>query len=259
MHPPVVVAGIGLLGLVVGSFLTVVAHRVPAGESIVRPGSRCPACGTPIRAVDNLPVLSYLLRRGRCRACGATIPARYLLIELATGGLFAAVAARVPGTFALAAFLVLAAALVVLCVVDLEHMRLPTPIVLAAAGLGVPLLAAASAGDHAWDAAARAAIAAAVCGAAFLLLYLAVPRGIGFGDVRLAALCGGYLGWLGYRQTAVGFLLALLAAGLVAILLLALRRVRRGARLPFGPFLGAGALVAVLWGTEIARWWLGPR
>lgn len=259
MHPPAVLAAIGVLGLVVGSFLTVVAHRVPAGESIVRPGSRCPVCRTPIRPVDNVPVLSYLWRRGRCRACAARIPARYLLVELATGGLFVAVAARVPGTFALAAYLVLAAALVVLCVVDLEHLRLPTPIVLAAGGLGVPLLAAASAGDHAWGAAGRAAIAAAVCGAVFLAIYLAVPKGLGRGDVRLAALCGGYLGWLGYRETVVGFLLALLAGGLVGIALLCLGRVRTGARLPFGPFLGAGALVAVLFGSDLARWWLGAH
>lgn len=259
MHPAAVLAGAGLLGLVVGSFLTVVAHRVPAGESIVRPGSRCPACRTPIRPVDNVPVVSYLVRRGRCRACAAPIPVRYLLVEVATGGLFVAVADRVPGTFALGAYLVLAAALVVLCVIDLEQMRLPTPIVVAAAALGVPLLAAASAGGHDWGAVARAAVAAAVCGAVFLAVFVAVPRGIGLGDVRLAALCGGYLGWLGYRQAVVGFLVALLAAGLVAVGLLVLGRVRRGARLPFGPFLGAGALVAVLWGADLARWWLGPH
>lgn len=247
----------GVLGLPIGSFLTVVAHRVPAGESIVRPASRCPTCGTAIRPADNVPVVSYLLRRGRCRACGTAIGVRYLLIEVVTGVLFAAVAARVPGTFSLAAYLVLAAALVALCAVDLEQMRLPTPILLAAACCGAPLLVAASAGSSTWGACARAAVAAGVCGGAFLVVWLAVPRGIGLGDVRLAALCGGFLGWLGYGVTAVGFLVGFLVAGLVAVVLVVLGRAGRGTRLPFGPFLGLGALVGVLWGAQLAHLWLG--
>ncbi len=257
MAQPFLLAGTGLLGLVTGSFLTVVAHRLPDGESIVRPGSHCPTCRTPLRPVDNVPVLSYLLRRGRCRACAARIPVRYLLVEVVTCALFVAVPARVHGGFAVAAYLVLAAALVALSVVDLERMRLPTPIVLAAALLGLPLLAAASAETHAWGSLGRAAIAAAACGAAFLAIALAVPKGLGLGDVRLAALLGAFLGWLGYRQMAVGFLLALLTGGVVGVALLLAKRGSRSTRLPFGPFLAGGSLAAVLWGTELSRWWLG--
>lgn len=256
MHSPFVLAVAGAVGLSVGSFLTVVAHRVPAGESIAAGRSRCCSCAATIRAADNVPVLSYLRLRGRCRCCGTAIPLRYPLVEAATGALFAAVAARVPGTFSLAAYLVLAAALVVLCVVDLELLRLPTPIIWCAAGLGAPLLLAASATSDGFGACVRAAIAAAVCGGGFLVVWLAAPRGIGLGDVRLAGLCGGFLGWLGYGVTAVGFLVAFLVAGAVAVALVALGRARAGTRLPFGPFLGTGALVGVLWGADLARIWL---
>lgn len=257
MAQPFLLAGTGLLGLVTGSFLTVVAHRVPDGASIVRPGSHCPTCKTPLRSIDNVPVLSYLLRRGRCRACAARIPARYLLVEVVTCALFVAVPARVQGGFAIAAYLVLAAALVALSVVDLERMRLPTPIVLTAAGLGLPLLVAASAQAHAWGSLEHAAVGAVACGAAFLAVALAVPKGLGLGDVRLAALLGAFLGWLGYRPMAVGFLLALLAGGVAGVGLLLLKRGGRSTRIPFGPFLAGGSLVAVLWGSELSRLWLG--
>jgi leader peptidase (prepilin peptidase)/N-methyltransferase len=253
----VLVVALGLLGLPVGSFLTVVAHRVPLKESVIRPRSRCPSCMQTIWPIDNVPVASYLLRRGRCRFCQAPIPLRYPLVELATGGLFAAVTARVPGTFTLAAYLVLTGALIVLCLVDLETMRLPTPILLVAASMGGMLLVLASAGSGSWSAFLRAVVAAGVCGGAFLLVWLAAPRAIGLGDVRLAALCGGFLGWLGYRVTLVGFLSSFLLAGAVALVLLGLGRVRRRSRLPFGPFLSAGALIGVLWGSELARIWLG--
>lgn len=257
VRAPIEVAAAGIAGLAIGSFLTVVAHRVPAGASIVAPGSHCPGCEAPIRPVDNVPVLSYALRRGRCRSCGVRIPLRYPLTELATGALFAALAARVPGGWSLAAYCVLGAALVVLCVIDLELLRLPTPILLAAAALGAPLLLAASAASGTWSACTHAAIAAGVCGGALLLVWLLVPRGIGLGDVRLATLCGGFLGWLGYRVTAVGFMAAFLSAGIVALVLLGVGRAGRRTRLPFGPFLGLGAMVAVLWGTDLARLWLG--
>lgn len=257
MRAPIEVAAAGIVGLAIGSFLTVVAHRVPAGASIVAPGSHCPACDSPIRPVDNVPVVSYVARRGRCRTCRSRIPLRYPLTELATGALFAALAARVPGDWPLAAYFVLGAALVVLCVVDLELKRLPTPILVTAGALGAPLLVAASAVSGTWDACVHAAVAAAVCGGAFLLVWLLVPRGIGLGDVRLAGLCGGFLGWLGYRVTAVGFVTAFLSAGVVALALLGSGRIGRRAKLPFGPFLAGGAVVAILWGADLARLWLG--
>lgn len=244
-------------GLVVGSFLTVVTHRVPNGLSIVAPRSRCPTCGTQITARDNVPIVSYVARRGRCRTCGATIPARYLVTELATASLFGAVAARAPTLWAAPAYCVLVAGLVALTVIDLEHFRLPTPVIAATATAGIPLLALASAATHRWDALVRVPIAGAIAFALFGLVFVAVPKGMGFGDVRLAGLCGAFLGWLGYRVAAVGVLTGLVAAGLVAVALVLTGRAGRKTRLPFGPFLALGTTLAVLYGQALARLWLG--
>ena len=252
-----VVALAGVVGLVAGSFLTVVVHRVPERRSIVAPGSSCPACGAAIRPVDNVPVLSYLLRRGRCRACGAAISLRYPALELGTALLFLAVAVPVGTGWAVPAYCVLAAALVALSAIDLERMRLPTPIIWVTAALGAPLLVLASAGTGDWAALVRAAIAGAVALAAFGAMYLLVPKGIGFGDVRLAALCGMFLGWLGYRVALVGFLAGFLAGGVVGAALVLAGRAGRRTRVPFGPFLALGTLVAVCYGAPIARAWLG--
>ncbi len=247
----------GVVGLAVGSFLTVVVHRVPAGESIVAPGSRCPSCGTSIRAADNVPVLSYLLRRGRCRSCGAPIGARYPATELATALLFCAVAARLPSPWDVPAYCVLAAGLVALAAIDLSHLRLPTPIILVTGTVGGLLLVVASAATHQWTALVHAAAAGVACFVVFALLFVAARRAMGYGDVRLAALCGTFLGWLGDRVALVGVLLGIVAAGAAALALLATGRAGRKARLPFGPFLAAGTIAAVLYGPTIARAWLG--
>ena len=245
----------GLVGLPVGSFVGVVVDRVPRKASIVAPPSHCDACDTPIRPVDNIPVVSYLVLRGRCRSCGAKIPPRDLYLEILTALLFAAVAWRAPSVWAIPAFAVLAAALVAVAAIDLEHMRIPTPIIYATAALGAPLLVLASAGTHRWSALVSAAIGAAAAFGAFFALFYAVPRGIGFGDVRLAGLCGGFLGWIGYREVLVGVLLSFILAGIPAVVLLVLHRVQRRTQFPFGPFLAAGTMLTVLWGPTLVHAW----
>lgn len=247
----------GVVGLAVGSFLTVVVHRVPAGESIVAPGSRCPTCGTSVRAVDNVPVLSYLLRRGRCRSCGAPIGLRYPATELATALVFCAVAARLASPWEVPAYCVLAAGLVALAAIDISHFRLPTPVILVTGAAGGLLLVLASAATHRWTALLHAAVAGVACFAVFALLYVVARRAMGYGDVRLAALCGTFLGWLSYRVALVGVLLGIVAAGAAALALLASGRAGRKTRLPFGPFLALGTVAAVLYGPAVARVWLG--
>lgn len=245
----------GLIGLPIGSFVGVVVDRVPRKASIVSPPSHCDACSTPLRPVDNVPIVSYLVLRGRCRACGARIPPRDLIVEIVTALLFAAVAYRSPSLWVLPAYLVLAAAMVAVAAIDLEHLRIPTPIIYATAALGAPLLVLASAGTHRYDALISAAVGAAAAFGAFFALFYAVPKGIGFGDVRLAGLCGGFLGWIGYREVLLGVLLAFVLAGVPAIVLLALHRVQRRTQFPFGPFLAGATMITVLWGPTLVHAW----
>ena len=245
----------GVFGLAIGSFIGVVVDRLPRKESLVSPPSHCIACSAPIRPYDNIPVVSYLLLTGRCRACGARIPPRDALLELGTGALFVLLAWRLSSAWALPAYCVLAAAVVAISAIDLEHMRIPSPIVYATAALGAPLLVVASAGTHHWSALASAAIGGAAAFAAFFTLFYAVPKGLGFGDVRLAGLCGGFLGWMGYREVIAGFLVSFLVAGVPAAVLLAMRKVQRRTKIPFGPFLGAGTLITVAFGAPIIHAW----
>jgi leader peptidase (prepilin peptidase)/N-methyltransferase len=246
-----------VLGLVIGSFLTVVISRIPEGLSIATPGSRCPICMARIRPMDNIPVVSYLLRHGRCRNCNAPISIRYPATELATALLFAIVTVRVPELALAPAYCVLAAGLVALTAIDLQHFRLPTPIVLTTAFVGLPLLALGALLHHNAAALVRVPIAGAVAFAVFGLIFIAVPRGMGFGDVRLAAVCAAYLGYLGYREATVGFLSGFVIAGVVAIALVLFGRAGRRTRVPFGPFLALGTVIAVLFGAPLARAWLG--
>jgi len=245
----------GVLGLLIGSFVGVVVDRVPRQESIVLPPSHCVACSAPIRAHDNIPVVSYVLLRGRCRACGVRIPPRDALLELGTGILFVLLAWRLTSAWELPAYCVLGASAVAISAIDIEHMRIPSALVYVTAALGAPLLVLASAGTHRWSALAGVAIGAAIAFAAFAALFYAVPKSIGFGDVRLAGLCGGFLGWLGYREVIAGFLLSFIVAGVPAALLLAMHKVKRRTKIPFGPFLAAGTVITVLFGAPIIHAW----
>ena len=253
------VTAAAVLGLAVGSFLNVVVWRVPRDESVV-PRSACPRCGHRIRARDNVPLLSWVLLRGRCRDCGAAISTRYPLVEAVTAVLFAGAAALLGPSWALPALLYLVAVAVALTLIDLDVHRLPDAIVLPAYPVGAALLVLASAnpgGEPAWGALARAAAG----GAGLLLLYLVIALayrgGMGLGDVKLAGVLGMFLGWFGWDALAVGAFAAFLLGGVLALALLATGRARRGTRIPFGPWMLAGALLGIAAGGPVADWYLG--
>lgn len=266
----VVAAALAAFGSIIGSFLNVVVYRVPAGRSIVSPPSACGSCGHAVRAYDNIPVLSWLLLRGRCRDCGARISVRYPLVELGTAALFAVIAIRfVPplldpvagvgiaaGVLALVAFLYLGAISLALALIDLDVHRLPDVVVLPAYGVGVVLLGTASllAGDPA--ALGRAALGAVILGGTYLLLAVARPGGMGFGDVKLAGVLGFFLAWLGWDVLAVGALSAFILGGLFGLALIALRRADRTTHVPFGPWMLVGAWLGILVGAPVARAYL---
>jgi leader peptidase (prepilin peptidase)/N-methyltransferase len=245
---------VALVGLAVGSFLNVVIHRVPRGESLVRPSSHCPHCGHEVRNRHNIPVLGWLLLRGKCADCAAPISIRYPLIEAGTAALFVAVAARFGLSWELPAYLYLAAVAVALAAIDLDVMRLPDKIVLPSYGVAVVLLAPAVVAEHSWGAATRGLIAAVLLYGLYFVLAV-LPRGMGGGDVKLAPLLGLYLGWLGWSSVAVGAFAGFLLGGIVGALLMALKLADRKSRIPFGPYMLAGAFLAVFAATPIAHWY----
>jgi leader peptidase (prepilin peptidase)/N-methyltransferase len=245
------VAAIAFLGgLVAGSFTTVVAHRVPRGESIVGPRSRCPVCGAQIAAYDNVPVLSWALLRGRARCCGEPISVRYPLTELALGAVYAATVLVLwddPAELALG--LVFVTTLVAVTLTDLERRIIPNRILLVAAVAGVAIAAGADPASL-----PERAIAAVAAGGLLFAAALAYPRGMGLGDVKLAAAMGLFLG----RSVAPAILVALLAGSLTGLALIA----RHGAAarkraIPFGPFLALGGVVGLLAGNQLVDWYLG--
>src|SRR3990170_2303017 len=238
------------LGLVFGSFLTVVIHRVPAGGSVLRPRSRCPACGTPLRNVDNLPIVSWVLLRGRCHACGGKIPAVYPLTELATGALFAAVALRHEDWWVAVLLAPFVGVLVALTVIDARTKKLPNRIVYPSLVMAAAYLVVAQLGGGGVDL-LDAAIGLLAYGSGLLIVALISPRGMGMGDVKLAALIGLVLGALGLEYVAVAAGLGILLGGVGAIVAL-LRGAGRKQALPFGPFLASGAAVATFAAEPIA-------
>jgi leader peptidase (prepilin peptidase) / N-methyltransferase len=250
MDEPAAVAFLFLFGLLIGSFLTVVAHRLPRGESVVGGRSHCPACGAQIAAYDNVPVLSWLALRGRARCCGAAISPRYPLTELAVGALYAATALVLwDDAAALALGLVFVTVLVAVTLTDLERRIIPNKILLAGA---IAAVAIAAATDP--DSLPERALAALAAGGLLLAAALAYPRGMGLGDVKLAATMGLFLG----REVGPAILVALLAGSLVGLAMIA--RYGAAARkraIPFGPFLALGGIVGLLVGEELLDWYLG--
>lgn len=257
----------GVLGTIVGSFLNVVVWRLPRGESLSHPGSACPRCGHPIRWWDNVPVLSWLVLRGRCRDCSEPIAIRYPLVELGTGIAFAGVfwwllatqASTAPlAAFVLVsvAFLYLAAISIALGLIDLDTHKLPNAIVLPSYIVGIVLFSAASIVSGRADALLGAAIGMAAMFVGYLVMALVYPAGMGLGDVKLAGVLGLYLGWLGWGAVVVGAFAAFVLGGLYAVVLLVLRRVNRKSGIPFGPWMLLGAWVGVFAGETIARGYL---
>ena len=241
------------IGLVLGSFMTVVVARVPAKQSLVRPRSRCPACGTSIQNRDNVPVVSWLLLRGRCRSCEARVSVRYPLLELSTGVLVAAAAVVAPDVWTAILLGALVSMLPAIAVIDLEHRIIPNrmmyPSLLVFPAL--VLLAWALGGEV--DP-IRALLGALAYGGG-LLVVAAVSGGMGFGDVKLATVIGIALGGLGLRYVAVAAAAGILAGGVAAAGALALGRGRKSA-IPFGPAIALGAIVSVLVGEQIAAAYL---
>ncbi len=244
MPPALSFAAAGVFGAVFGSFLNVVAYRLPRHESLVAPGSHCTSCGAPVRPFDNVPVLSWLLLRGHCRRCGATISARYPIVELATALLVVGtvlVHRSLPG-MALGVTLVLL--LVPCALIDLDHRVIPNAITGPGAVLAVIL-------GTALDPSGEPArlIAGAAAGGFLLLAALAYPRGMGIGDVKLAGMMGLYLG----PAVAVAMFVALLSGVLAGALIIVLKGGAAGRKtaIPFGPFLALGGLVALFAGTPL--------
>lgn len=246
-----------LLGLAVGSFVNVVAHRVPRGVSVVRPPSACPACAVPVRPRDNVPVAGWLLLGGRCRDCAAPIPRRYPLVEALTGLLFAGLALRLGPDPALPAYLYLAAVGLALALIDLDVRRLPDVLTLPSYPVVAGLLAlGAVLGSGSGDL-LRAALGGLAMGAFYLALFVAQPRGMGFGDVKLSGVLGLATAWLGWGELVVGLFAGFLLGGLWGVALLATGRATRRSAVPFGPFMLAGALLAVVAGGRLADAYLG--
>ncbi|HEV8558808.1 MAG TPA: prepilin peptidase [Actinophytocola sp.] len=258
---PALLILITLLGLAVGSFLNVVVHRVPKGLSLIAPASSCPHCGHPIRARHNVPVLGWLLLRGRCADCGAPIGPRYPLVEAGTGALFLVLAlwfSHLHLLSALPAYLWFAAAGLALALIDLDVRRLPNAIVLPSYPVLAALLALSAAVQHDWWSLARAAAGAAALFAFYLLLGLIHPRGMQFGDVKLAGLLGLVLGYLSWPTLILGAFGGFLLGALAGVALLAAGRGSGKTAVPFGPFMITAALLAVFLSPSLDRlseWW----
>jgi leader peptidase (prepilin peptidase)/N-methyltransferase len=242
-------------GLAVGWFLNLVISRVPQGRSPVRPGSRCPHCAAPIKPWHNVPVLGWLMLRGRCAACQETISPRYPLVEIATALLFVAVTARIGLVATLPAYLYLTAVTVALTMIDCAVHRLPNSIVLPSYLVGGVLLVPGGLAGHDWSAVVRGLAAMAVLWSFFRALVFVHPGGMGYGDVKLAGLLGLYLGWLGWSSVLVGTFAGFLIGGAVGAALLLTRRADRKTAIPFGPFMLGGAMLALFIAGPVAAWY----
>jgi len=264
------VALVGITGLAIGSFLNVVVYRVPAGMSVVRPRSACPNCGHEITARENVPLLSWLVLRGKCSSCAEPISKRYPLVELAGAAAFVIVGlwfapqvasagtAVAAGAVALRliAFLYLAAISVGLAIIDVETHKLPNVIVLPGYAVGVVLLGTAALLQGDLVGLGRMAAGAGILFAFYFVLAMISPRGMGMGDVKLAGVLGLFLGSLGWGQLAVGAGAAFVLGGLFSIILLITRRAGRKSGIPFGPWMLLGAWVGIFAGSAIAGGYL---
>ena len=247
-------AALFIVGAIFGSFLNVVAHRVPRGGSIVSPPSACPDCGARIRARDNVPILSYLALRGRCRDCGVRIPPRYLVVELLAGAVPVPLYARYGLGREFFVYWPFAEVLLVLSAIDLSHRILPDKITLP--GIAAGLIVAPLAGILSFQ---SSLLGAAIGGGGLYLIALlgaAVFRkeSMGGGDIKLGAMLGAFLGW---QATIVMLFVSFLLGAVVGSALTARRDRGWDRAVPFGPFLAAGSFLTVLWGRDLLEWYLG--
>lgn len=257
-----------VFGLAIGSFLNVVIYRVPAGVPLTRE-SRCPHCDAAIAPWHNVPVVGWLVLRGRCASCGAGISARYPLVEAFTGVAFAAIAGVTLATTAaastldswalglvLVAFLYFAAVSIALALIDLDTHRLPNAIVLPSYVVALALFTGAAALSGDWGALLRAVAGMAALYLFYFILRVVRPGGMGGGDVKLAGVVGLYLGWIGWGALVVGAFAAFLIGGAVGLALIAARRAGRKTAIPFGPFMLVGAWTGVFAGEAVGRGYL---
>ncbi|MDN4486707.1 prepilin peptidase [Demequina sp. SYSU T00039] len=250
------IAGLFLLGLLLGSFANVLIYRVPEGLSVVSPPSACPACGERIKAQYNVPVIGWLVLRGRCADCGVPISKRYPLVELGTGVAFAATAAWNGLDWMLPVLLALVYFGIVLTAIDLEHRRLPDPLTVAFAVAVATSTIAFSVAEGEWSGAVRAVIGAAALGGLYLLAFIVYPKGMGFGDVKLAPSIGALLGLIGWPALVVGGFAAFLWGAAAGVVAMARTRRGRGVAIPFGPWMFAGAVTGIVVGPTVSGWYL---
>lgn len=243
---------LGVLGLLIGSFLNVVIYRLPQGQSIVWPGSHCPACGQGLKAWELIPVLSFLIQKGQCRNCRSPISWRYPAVELLTGALFFFAGLSSLSTYLhparLFLNLVFIAALIALAFIDLDTFRLPDPLTLPLLGLGIAGAFFVPGGPALWE----SIVSALSAGGVFLVIALAYPQGMGLGDVKLVAAMGAFLGFPAIFQAVFA---GSLAGSLVGIFLLARGQKRFRQQIPFGPYLAFGAIFTLLWGSYLLNWY----
>jgi len=243
---------VGLLGLLIGSFLNVVIFRVPRGKSIVSPGSHCPTCKHPLRAWELIPVLSFLIQKGQCRNCQTPISWRYPAIELFTGILFFLIASlSLYSEIHLARLvlnLIFVAVLIALSFIDLDTFRLPDVLTLPLLGLGLLGAFLIPGNPTGWE----SVFSAMGAGGLFLVIALVYPQGMGLGDVKLVAAMGAFLGFPSiFLSVFVGSFIGALAGSF--LLITGQKRFRQ--QIPFGPYLAIGALLTLLWGTRIFDWY----
>lgn len=250
------IAVASLSGLLIGSFLNVIAHRVPVGVPVTRPPSRCPSCGAPIRWRDNVPVVSWIVLGGRCRDCRSRISIRYPLVEATTAVLFGVTAAVIGASWVLPAYLWFVGLTFVLAIVDLEHKRLPNRILYPGTLVGAVLLTAGAAADGSLGAMPRALGGGAGYFALLLLVAIAARGGFGMGDVKLAFVLGLFAAFRSWEVLGVAVFGAFALGGVVSIVLLVMGRARRKDTIPFGPWLVLGSWVAIAMGEAIADWYL---
>jgi leader peptidase (prepilin peptidase)/N-methyltransferase len=243
-----------VFGLVFGSFVNALVNRLPNRMSLVSPPSACPRCGTPIRARDNVPVISYLMLRGRCHACGERTSLEYPLVEAGTAGLFVLAAIRLPvGPASIVApFL---GVMLAVALIDARHRIVPNRLIYPSLILFAIAVVVAAAADVPVSP-IRALLGLLAFGGTLLIVALISPRGMGIGDVKLAALIGLVLGSLGWKYVAVAAVSGTLLGGLGGVAALLAGRGRKET-IPFGPYLAAGAVVAALFAGSIAAWYGG--
>ena len=243
-----------VLGLIFGSFGTVAAHRIPRRETIVTGRSKCPNCGRKIKAHENVPVVSYLILRGRCPGCGTKISLRYPLIELVTGVLFALAVVKFEVTVTAVVYAAFFWVLVVLTVIDLEHKLLPNRIVYPTFVVGWAGLVIAALVDGDTERLRSAALGAVVFGGFFFVVAFVYPAGMGGGDVKLAFVLGTFVGYAGgVGAVLAGMFASFLLGGVIGIIAMRFSGKGRKTKIPFGPFLALGSVIAVFLGERIAE------